>query len=331
MESCALCLRGGASTRCSRCKTVWYCDRSCQKRHWSVHKVACGATTSKALTAAPRAKAVAAAPTTVAAAIEAAPTIKVAFLGVARDCGRFLDRSLSQLESLSEKLFGEAAGFVFFENDSEDGTLEILEAFAARAPSRRVVLSESGLDDRFPRRTERIAFARNAGLERVEALGWLATLDFVVVADLDDVNTKVDASGAAAALWHLERGGADAVTASQRGAYYDLWALRTEAFDVNNWALAHRRAVVDRKLEAFFPKGRRPRGYDVPRDQVILDEVRFSERAPPVPVLSAFGGLAIYRAAKLRRTDDPTKLAPARYDGGDAAMVPPVCHPLWTG
>lgn len=87
---------------------------------------------------------------------------------------------------------------------------------------------------------------------------------------------------------------------------------------------------------------------------MIRDEVRFSRHAPPVPVLSAFGGLAIYDAAArrpapprplpapprpprasspqvLRSRDDPASVAPGvRYSGVDEAMVPPACHPLWT-
>ncbi|KAH8050656.1 Cryptococcal mannosyltransferase 1 [Aureococcus anophagefferens] len=168
--------------------------------------------------------------------------------------------------------------------------------------------------------------------ENDSARGWLEGLDYVVVADLDDVNADIDVAGAAAALWHLEVGGADVATANQPRTYYDLWALRTEAFDVNSWVLAHRRRVVDEGLAAFFPVARPfPAGYDLRRDDVIRDEVRFSTRAPPVPVLSAFGGLAIYRAAKLKDRRDAAKLAPARYDGADAAMAPPACHPLWSG
>lgn len=32
----------GQFKRCSRCKTVWYCDANCQKSHWSKHKAICG-------------------------------------------------------------------------------------------------------------------------------------------------------------------------------------------------------------------------------------------------------------------------------------------------
>ena len=31
-----------ASTRCSRCWYSWYCSKSCQEKHWSIHKLRCG-------------------------------------------------------------------------------------------------------------------------------------------------------------------------------------------------------------------------------------------------------------------------------------------------
>ena len=101
------------------------------------------------------------------------------------------------------------------------------------------------------------------------------------MADLDEVNARVDLSGAAAAKWHIECGGAHVATASQPEHYYDLWALRTEFFDVNSWVLEHRKRVVNEGLAAFFPRAPDrprigdggvlekprsfPRGYDVRR------------------------------------------------------------------
>lgn len=42
MASCALCTsRNGSLRKCSRCKTVYYCNRECQKLHWKTHKLTC--------------------------------------------------------------------------------------------------------------------------------------------------------------------------------------------------------------------------------------------------------------------------------------------------
>ena len=69
-------------------------------------------------------------------------------------------------------------------------------------------------------------------------------------------------------------------------AYYDLWALRTEAADMNSWARNARydAATYARGLQFFFPD--RDRG-----------AARIPSDGPPVAVRSAFGGLGILNAA----------------------------------
>ena len=41
-RTCAQCAAVlSKSMRCGQCKAVWYCDRACQKQHWSSHKAEC--------------------------------------------------------------------------------------------------------------------------------------------------------------------------------------------------------------------------------------------------------------------------------------------------
>ena len=41
-DECAVCgTRNENMKRCSRCKSVFYCSRDCQVKHWSVHKLTC--------------------------------------------------------------------------------------------------------------------------------------------------------------------------------------------------------------------------------------------------------------------------------------------------
>eukprot|EP00427_Karlodinium_veneficum_P052610 CAMPEP_0169368362 /NCGR_PEP_ID=MMETSP1017-20121227/34204_1 /TAXON_ID=342587 /ORGANISM="Karlodinium micrum, Strain CCMP2283" /LENGTH=237 /DNA_ID=CAMNT_0009466549 /DNA_START=50 /DNA_END=760 /DNA_ORIENTATION=- len=42
---CVMCLKP-ASKQCSGCKSFWYCDRECQRKHWRIHKMDCGKTAS---------------------------------------------------------------------------------------------------------------------------------------------------------------------------------------------------------------------------------------------------------------------------------------------
>lgn len=45
MKLCACC-KQTANVRCSRCKSSFYCDVSCQSKHWTAHKLSCRAPTS---------------------------------------------------------------------------------------------------------------------------------------------------------------------------------------------------------------------------------------------------------------------------------------------
>ena len=40
---CFHCQSEGAKMCCSQCHLAWYCARPCQKKHWKLHKKACGA------------------------------------------------------------------------------------------------------------------------------------------------------------------------------------------------------------------------------------------------------------------------------------------------
>ena len=41
-HKCIYCLKEvNGSLRCSRCRTATYCNRECQRDHWSVHKNSC--------------------------------------------------------------------------------------------------------------------------------------------------------------------------------------------------------------------------------------------------------------------------------------------------
>lgn len=45
---CAACGKEG-SMRCSRCKQVWFCSKSCQRAHWAMHKASCSPPASSSI------------------------------------------------------------------------------------------------------------------------------------------------------------------------------------------------------------------------------------------------------------------------------------------
>lgn len=41
MRTCAFCYKFGHAQQCARCRQACYCNRICQRAHWSTHKKAC--------------------------------------------------------------------------------------------------------------------------------------------------------------------------------------------------------------------------------------------------------------------------------------------------
>lgn len=216
----------------------------------------------------------------------ALPPRRAVLAGCARDCAAHLPVVLAHMERIAA-LFDEAA-FVFVENDSSDPTASLLRAFADRQLNATVEHLD-GLAQRLPRRTERLAFARNRVLEIIDDSS-LHTFDLLVLMDLDDINRVVP--GAAdwqrALAWlaaHPERA---AVFANQPDGYYDLWALRHPERcpgDVWEAVLDHHLAHPGASDQQAFDAGFAPRQFALPRE------------AAPLAVDSAFGGLGLYKMA----------------------------------
>lgn len=211
------------------------------------------------------------------------------FVGLARDCARDLPAALRNLTTMAA-CFARAA-FVFAENDSVDGTAELLKDFAARIGEARI-LTFAGLDKRLPQSTRRLAFLRNQCLSAIRADARMKASDYMIVADLDEATSEpIDRSAFREALAFLAaEPDCAGVFANCHGPYYDLWALRhaalcpgdvwEEAFD---YALLHGvddaaayAATVARRLLTIAPTD------------------------PPLAVASAFGGLGIYKLRSVR-------------------------------
>ncbi len=212
---------------------------------------------------------------------------RAVFVGLARDCAGTLP---SVLENLARKaaVFGESA-FLFIENDSRDATRAILEAWCRGRP-RAMVLSPESPEVRSRQRCIRIAALRNQMAAAVRDR--FADFDLLVIADCDEANAMVvtDMTGLARAVDFLMADESRAaVFANTTGTYYDLWALRHPQRcpdDIWEATMDHalRYGIGDQQaFDAVFA----PRLFGLPID------------APPLEVDSAFGGLGIYRLARV--------------------------------
>jgi hypothetical protein len=210
--------------------------------------------------------------------------------GLARNCAAGLRATLPRLSRLAASF--EETRFVIVTNDSVDETEVVLKAWAAGRTDTEIIVI-SGLRYRAWRRTHRLAICREAYLsvlDRDRAAG--KPHDFLVVADLDGPNAHLidepdfgTAIAAAPADWA-------AVFANARTIYYDTWALRHptwcpgdcwEPVWTAQWRLFGRQAAVERAIQLH----------------VRARQISIDAHAPPIPVLSAFGGFGLYRTEYL--------------------------------
>lgn len=206
---------------------------------------------------------------------------RAVFTGVARDCAVHLPDVLANLAQFAA-CYSEAS-FVFAVSDSGDESCSILQRWLA-ADRRGKVIDLGCLADRLPRRTERIAYARNRCLDEIRACEW-ATYDHLVVADLDDVLAPPMATNgfAEATRWLDSSPERAAVLANALPRYYDIWALRHDRWCPEDcW-----HPIWGRSAEETFEAAK--------FREVFARQIEIPADLPPIAVRSAFGGLGIYR------------------------------------
>lgn len=210
------------------------------------------------------------------------PAAALVVVGCVRNGAKTVRRAV---ETLARATAGFAnVQFLVVESDSTDSTLAELQKLRQES-DRFDFLSLGALAERVPARTERIAHCRNRYLAELRTSARYASADYVMVADLDGVNSDlrreaVENCWSASVPW-------DVVTANQRDAYYDIWALRHA-----DWCPVDCHDQYSR-LRAMFGH---PRALAI---AIHSRMARLSPRAAWIEVDSAFGGLAIYRREAL--------------------------------
>jgi glycosyltransferase involved in cell wall biosynthesis len=199
-------------------------------------------------------------------------------VGVARNCARHVP---GQIRTISCALQGfYEVNWLVIESDSDDDTQSALAALAAEDAKFRFI-SLGTLRHQLPKRTERIAHCRNRYLDEIRRNPLYQHVDFVVVADLDGMNSLLTEE-AIKSCWEREEW--DVCTANQRGPYYDIYALRHEWWSPNDWCLQYS-FLISRGMRAA-------RAYSASN---YARMIRVREDSEWLEVDSAFGGLAIYR------------------------------------
>lgn len=201
---------------------------------------------------------------------------------LARDLGPGLDRFKAAATAIGG-LFAAWSVFVF-ENDSRDDTSDRLFAWSKEDPRVAIRSEVLGRPKWEPVRSgvrgDHMADYRNACSAMALAGG---PADYIVVADADLAGYSLAGIASTIGADHWDAmGGQGLRTIRGKVVQYDVWAWRD---------LGHPHAHDAREIN--------PRVYD--------------RGHPPVPVLSCFGGIAVYKGAAF---------AAGRYAGGDCEHVP---------
>lgn len=205
----------------------------------------------------------------------------IKFLGCARNCAANLGKSVSAVQRL-RALFGESE-FHVFENDSIDQTPELLRQW-----EREGVLtlhSHPKLDAVMPKRTERLAYGRN--LLMTAALAG-PQFDYICWVDMDGlIDESFDVSGFSSCFQFEDAW--DVVFPVNTEYYYDIWALRHPVMWPDDY-------IVQMNSEFDLALGTRP----IVEIAMKSRQIKAEQMLGWLPVESAFGGMAIYKAAACR-------------------------------
>ncbi len=202
--------------------------------------------------------------------------------GCAKDIESYVRISTSKMTDIGN-LF-EDYKIIIFENDSKDNTLNLLKIFEKNNKN-VIIISEKGLNKKpgFTR-TCKLAHARNKIIEYVEDNN-LTNYDYFINMDMDERGSeKLNIQNLKEILEDNSFNDWAVITANQE-KYYDFWALRTNKNNLNCWSSNGLCFKGQMDLKNWFNNNE----YHKFNDNSI------NENSTPISVLSAFGGLGIYK------------------------------------
>jgi len=209
--------------------------------------------------------------------------LSFAVVGLARNCENSISADIHRIrQALSNS---KSITWLIVESDSSDQTASELKKLSSEIPDFKYV-SLGNLSAAIPKRTERISYCRNYYAEQIRSNEIFSNIDYVIVADLDGLNTLVT-EDAVESCWECNDW--DVCAANQTGPYYDIWALRHKAWCAEDcWAqykfLNKYTLDFDRNIQTSVYS----KMITIPRDSEWIE------------VDSAFGGFAIYQKSAFK-------------------------------
>lgn len=198
----------------------------------------------------------------------------LAIVGTARNIAKYIQRVHKILCEATANFKSQT--FFIVESYSDDSTVDVLRAIASK--NRNFLFTSIESEPVMPPLSVRIAQARNKASDIAFAY---ERFDYVLVADLDNVNRDLTARRLES-CWKYSQW--DMMSANQPHAYYDTWALRHPVISPGDCWRQYE------ELLAYLPA-------ELAKKLAVSNRViSIPKSCPPIPVISAFGGLAIYTA-----------------------------------
>lgn len=199
-------------------------------------------------------------------------------VGLAKDCQASLRNNIHKINKAFSN--SNSTKWLIIESDSSDNTVETLELL--KKEYNLEYLSFGMLKGKYPLRTNRIAYCRNQYLEQIRNNPLYKNIDYVVVADLDGVNTNLKPQSVEQ-CWNIDEKW-DACFANQSAPYYDIWALRHRLWSPYD-CFEHEKFLKMNGVGEFKSRF----------TSVYSKMIKIPKNAKPIKVNSAFGGLGIYK------------------------------------
>lgn len=199
-------------------------------------------------------------------------------VGTTRNCEKSIKQSFAKLKSSLGKV--KKIQFLFIESDSNDKTVTILSKLSDENENFKYI-SLGSLIDKYPLRTQRLAFCRNVYVKEIRENNRYKDVNYVVVSDLDNINDCLSID-AFESCW--ERNDWDMCSANQLGVYYDMFALRHK-----EW-MPYDYKILYKSLKKKNPK------YKKHLHDILYSRVKtIPTNSEWIEVESSFAGLAIYK------------------------------------
>jgi len=217
----------------------------------------------------------------------------VAVVGVAKNVEGSVRREFLRFQKVLEEF--EFKGMYVVESDSQDNSIAVLEELAKKY-SKFIYTSLGKLEPILPNRIERIRFCRNRYVSEIRQNIIFLKTDFIIVADLDNINSFLRKSDLTSALTQSSFTWTG-LFPNQLINYYDLLALRSR-----NWLKTDFNYLIWRAYSISSRKNEIASILDKLRYELIRQKffkrkcLRIKHNQHPIKVESAFGGLGIYKA-----------------------------------